>query len=185
MVKSLFSMFCFNCKTPNPKVDIKENGTMATVTQICSNCGPGSRVNAAVDPAIHFRKFCCWECDVMFCYSDVWCANKQGLFTVQASCLCSVTNRTYFIHQKELLIPSVMDKVKKIKNATWSGDGHFGSMGHSPMEQPAIHFRKVCCWECDVIFCLIDQSSQNSVNKENKRNQNSKNKEELFTVSLQ
>ena len=56
--------------------------------------------------------------------------------------LCSVTTRTYFIHQKELLIPSAMvywekyrnsliDKVKKIKNATWSGDGRFDSMGHS------------------------------------------------------
>jgi hypothetical protein len=40
VLMSLFSMYGFNCKTPNPKVDIKKNGTMATVTQICSNCGP-------------------------------------------------------------------------------------------------------------------------------------------------
>ena len=26
---------------------------------------------------------------------------------------------------------SLIDKVKKIKNATWSGDGRFDSMGHS------------------------------------------------------
>ena len=85
VLMSLFSMFCFNCKTPNPKVDIKKNGTMATVTQICSNCGPTLKKLPMEQPAIHFRKVCCWECDVMFRYSDVWCGNKQGLFTVQAS----------------------------------------------------------------------------------------------------
>ena len=40
MILSLFSMFCFNCKRPNPQVGIKRNGSMAVVTQCCSVCGP-------------------------------------------------------------------------------------------------------------------------------------------------
>ena len=32
MLLSLFSMFCFNCKSPNPQVDIRKNGSMAVVT---------------------------------------------------------------------------------------------------------------------------------------------------------
>ena len=141
VLMSLFSMFCFNCKTPNPKVDIKKNGTMATVTQICSNCGPTRNFQWNSQPFI-LGRFAAGN--VMLCFailmSGVGISKVFLLFKHLG--LCSVTTRTYFTHQKELLIPSVMvywekyrnsliDKVKKIKNATWSGDGRFDSMGHS------------------------------------------------------
>ena len=56
--------------------------------------------------------------------------------------ISTINCRAYYIHQNKLLVPSVMkhweeyqksliNKVKKIKNATWSGDGRFDSMGHS------------------------------------------------------
>ena len=55
---------------------------------------------------------------------------------------CTITSRAYHIHQNKVLVPSLMmhreiyqkaliEKLKKIKNATWSGDGRFDSMGHS------------------------------------------------------
>ena len=40
MLLSLFTMFCFKCKSSNAKVDIKRNSSMAVVTQCCSACGP-------------------------------------------------------------------------------------------------------------------------------------------------
>ena len=36
---TLFSMFCFKCKTENPKVNMTQNGTMVTVRQYCKSCG--------------------------------------------------------------------------------------------------------------------------------------------------
>ena len=141
MLMSLFGMFCFNCKTPNPKVDIKKNGTMAMVTQVCSNCGPKRNFQWNSQPFI-LGRFAAGN--VMLCFailmSGVGISKVFLLFKHMG--LCSVTIRTYFMHQKELLFPSVMlywekyrnaliDKVKKINNATWSGDGRFDSMGHS------------------------------------------------------
>ena len=50
--------------------------------------------------------------------------------------------RTFFFHQKNFLLPAVLsywghyqaalfEKIKNIKDAVWSGDGRFDSMGHS------------------------------------------------------
>ena len=35
---AIFSLFCFNCKTENPDVEMKTSGTMVTVMQSCSKC---------------------------------------------------------------------------------------------------------------------------------------------------
>ena len=37
MLFNVFTMFCFQCKSANPKVSMKRNGTM-TVIQTCSKC---------------------------------------------------------------------------------------------------------------------------------------------------
>ena len=50
--------------------------------------------------------------------------------------------RTFFMHQKTFLFPSILHywetdwasligKLKDVKDALWSGDGRFDSMGHS------------------------------------------------------
>ena len=141
MLMSLFSMFCFNCKTPYRKVDIKKNCTMATVTQICPTCGQlknNFEWNSQPNTLGRYPAG-----NVMLCFailmSGVGISKVFLLFKHLG--LCSVTIRTYFMHQKQLLIPSVMlywekyqksliDTVKGIKNATWSGDARFDSMGH-------------------------------------------------------
>ena len=56
--------------------------------------------------------------------------------------LCSMTCRTFFLHQKRFLFPPILyhlevykerliRKVKRTKDIVWSGDGRFDSMGHS------------------------------------------------------
>ena len=56
--------------------------------------------------------------------------------------LCTITGRTYYKHQNRFLLRSViihwknyqnalMEQVKNVKDATWSGDGRFDSIGHS------------------------------------------------------
>ena len=53
----------------------------------------------------------------------------------------AVSARTYFRHQNRFLLPlivyywesyraALVDKVKQVKDAVWSGDGRFDSMGH-------------------------------------------------------
>jgi hypothetical protein len=41
MLMTLFSKFCFNCKSDLPSVSMKVYGTMATVDQDCRICGNG------------------------------------------------------------------------------------------------------------------------------------------------
>ena len=38
MLWKLFLLFCFNCKTENPQVTMRQNGTMVTVMQQCRKC---------------------------------------------------------------------------------------------------------------------------------------------------
>ena len=38
----LFSLFCFKCKRDQPKVTMKQRGTMVIVNQHCSICGDNS-----------------------------------------------------------------------------------------------------------------------------------------------
>lgn len=56
--------------------------------------------------------------------------------------LAAISPRTYFVHQKKFLFPSIflfwekyraalIEKVKGVKDAEWSGDGRFDSMGHN------------------------------------------------------
>ena len=56
--------------------------------------------------------------------------------------LSAYNARTFFFHQKNFLFPAVLnyweryqaaliEKIKKMKDAVWSGDGRFNSMGHS------------------------------------------------------
>ena len=44
MLVQLFNVFCFKCKDGNPKVTMKQNGTMVTVSQHCQKCGDNAFV---------------------------------------------------------------------------------------------------------------------------------------------
>eukprot|EP00794_Sanderia_malayensis_P010407 gene10407-biopygen7584 len=39
MLATLFQMFCFNCKSSGPRMEMKSIGTSVSVTQTCDTCG--------------------------------------------------------------------------------------------------------------------------------------------------
>ena len=40
---TLFSMFCFNCKTEKPQLQVSKTGTMVTIVQCCKECSKEGR----------------------------------------------------------------------------------------------------------------------------------------------
>ena len=67
---------------------------------------------------------------------------SQRLLMFKHVSLCSISMRTYFYQQKNLLFPAVLthweryqstliEKVKLAMDVQWSGHSHFYSMGHS------------------------------------------------------
>ena len=140
MLLSLFSMFCFNCKSPNPQVDIRKNDSMAVVTQCCSTCGPTRNFQWNSQPYILGRHA---AGNLMTSFAILMSGvSISKVFLLFKNLGCTITSRAYYLHQNKFLFPSVImhwekyqnaliEKLKKVKNATWSGDGRFDSMGHS------------------------------------------------------
>ena len=139
MLMSLFSMFCFSCKSSNPQVDIKRNGSIAVVTQCCHACGRSFQWNS--QPNI-LGKHAAGNLMTSFAILMSGVSISKVFLLFKHLGLCTISSRAFYIHQNRFLFPSVIThwekyqadliaKVKKIKNATWSGDGRFDSMGHS------------------------------------------------------
>ena len=134
MLMSLFSLFCFNCKMPKPRVEIKRNGSMAKVTQLCSTCGPRRAFQWNSQPHM-LGKYPAGNLMIRFgiLMSGVNISKTIMLFKHMG--LCSISIRTYFIFPSVLLHwekyrRALVEKIKRVKNATWC-DGHFDSMGHN------------------------------------------------------
>lgn len=141
MLLSLFGMFCFNCKIPNPQVDIKKNGSMAVVTQSCTACGPTKTFQWNSQPYM-LGRYPAGNLMTSFAILMSGVSISKVFLLFKHLGLCSIISRAYYIHQNKFLFPSVIthwekyqnvliEKLKKVKNATWSGDGRFDSMGHS------------------------------------------------------
>ena len=67
---------------------------------------------------------------------------SQVLLMFRHMGLSAISVRTFFYHQRKFLFPAVLhhwesyrssllEKLKGIKDAQWSGDGRFDSMGHN------------------------------------------------------
>lgn len=141
MLISLFSMFCFNCKSPNPQVEIKKKGSMAVVTQCCSICGPTRNFQWNSQPYV-LGRHAAGNLMTSFAILMSGVSISKVFLLFKHLGLCSITSRAYYLHQNKFLVPSVLlhwekyqkaliENVKNIENATWSGDGRFDSMGHS------------------------------------------------------
>ncbi len=139
MLLSLFSQFCFNCKKENPKVVMKNTGTMVTVTQDCTNCTQGfiwrsQPFTLGRHPAGNVM--------LSFAILMAGASISKVLLVLRHMGLAVHSARQYHVHQRRFLLPSVfhywksyrkalLDKVRGMKEAVWSGDGRFDSMGHS------------------------------------------------------
>lgn len=140
MLVSLFSMFCFNCKSTSPGVTVKQCGTMATVTQSCDSCGKQYQWRS--QPFI-LGRYPAGNILLSFAILMSGVSISKVLLMFKHMGVCVISARTYFVHQNKFLFPAVvqywekyrdglMQTLKGVKEAlTWCGDGRFDSMGHS------------------------------------------------------
>jgi len=139
MLLSLFSLFCFKCRQGNPLVTMTRNGTMVTVCQNCKNCGQTFQWKS--QPLVLAR----YPAGNILLSSAVLLAGasiSKVLLIFKHMGLSVYCARTFFLHQKKFLFPVILfyweryrsklhDQIKSLKDAVWSGDGRFDSMGHS------------------------------------------------------
>ena len=142
MLMSLFSMFCFNCKSASPKVEITRNGSLATATQICKACPPDRFFQWRSQPFVLGRHP---AGNVMMGFSILMSGINinQVMLMFKHMNLLTISLRTYFRTQSKFLFPFILkhwesyqeNMIVELKNqdgrSTWSGDGRFDSMGHS------------------------------------------------------
>ena len=139
MLVQIFSLFCFNCKHEQPKVEVLTRGSMVTVVQDCLTCGKVYKWHS--QPFI-FGKYPAGNVMMSFGILMSGVQISQILLAFKHMGLSAISPRTYFYHQSKLLFPSVImqwkkyqsDLIKRLQNlndVTWSGDGRFDSMGHN------------------------------------------------------
>ena len=87
--------------------------------------------------------------------------------------------RTYYRHQSEMIIPSILiywesyqasliQSLRNVQNAVWSGDGRFDSMGHSAKYgvytmfcctiMKIVHFDLLQVIICEILYMLCSLS---------------------------
>lgn len=133
----IFSLFCFNCQTESPKPVLKKNGTMVKVIQLCKNC-PGFTWQS--QPLV-LGKFPAGNVLFSFAVLMAGASISKVLLFCRHMGLLAISIRTFFVHQKNLLFPSILHHWEtyriqllnslKSTDDVWSGDGRFDSMGHS------------------------------------------------------
>ena len=142
MLLSLFSMFCFGCKSNNPRVEMKQNGTMVTVIQYCRHCAgkPFTWKSQPYHPVL--GRYPTGNILLSFAVLLAGASISKVLLVFRHMGLCAYTARTYFAHQKNFLFPVILhhweiyraaliNQLKTTRDVVWSGDGRFDSMGHS------------------------------------------------------
>jgi hypothetical protein len=136
---ALFSVFCFKCKASEPKVKMKKNGTAVCVEQECSHCMNTFQWNS--QPLI-LSKYQAGNILLSFAVLVSGASISKILLVFRHLGLSVYHIRTFFRHQSDLLLPTIirywnsyqdglLSKWKKVDTNIWSGDGRFDSMGHS------------------------------------------------------
>ena len=139
MLMQIFQQFCFNCKEDSPEVTIKQTGSMAAVIQTCKKCKNEFKWRS--QPLV-LGSIPAGNLMMSFGILTSGVNISQVFLMFKHMGLAAITIRTFFRHQRQFLIPSVLlqwernrdsliEKIKSIKDAQWSGDGRFDSMGHS------------------------------------------------------
>ncbi|CAH1242501.1 Hypp6778 [Branchiostoma lanceolatum] len=140
MLVSLFSLFCFRCKEERPTVTVKMTGTMPIVTQSCTSCGEDSY--AWPSQPFVFGKYPTGNILLSFGILISGISLSKTLLLFKHIGLSMFSGRAYHQHQKKYLVPFILrywesyrqrliNLLKGEKNAVWSGDGRYDSMGHS------------------------------------------------------
>jgi len=136
---TVFSLFCFICKTNNPKVSMDSCGTMVTVTQHCQSCKKNFKWRS--QPFI-LGRYPAGNVILSLAVLMAGASISKVLLVFKHMGISVYESRTFFYHQSRFLFPtilkywetyqaSLLTKIKGMKDAVWSGDGRFDSMGHS------------------------------------------------------
>ena len=136
---TLFSLFCFKCKTEKPKVKMHQNGTMVTVFQSCASCGVES-FNWRSQPFVVGR-YPAGNVLLNFAILMAGASVSKILLVFRHMGIAAYTWRTYFYHQSRFIFPTILlhwetyqstliESFKGIKESVWSGDGRFDSISH-------------------------------------------------------
>ncbi len=139
MLVSLFSLFCFKCKTGSPNVNVKVRGTMAIVEQTCKSC-EGSYTWRS-QPLV-LGKYPAGNILLSFAILMSGSSISKVLLLFRHLGLKLYSVRTFFYHQRKFLFPLILqhweksrtvliNRLKGVKDSVWAGDGRCDSMGHS------------------------------------------------------
>ena len=137
---TLFSMFCFACKTGKPKVKMSKNGTMVTVVQYCSACQE-KPFTWRSQPFV-LGRYPAGNILLSFAVLMAGASISKVLLVFKHFGLSAYCARTFFYHRSKFIFPTILlhwqsyqkaifDELKGIKETVWCGDGRFDSMGHS------------------------------------------------------
>ena len=156
MLMNIFTIFCFNCKAVNPTAEIKCNGTMATVTQICKTCKPGKQFQWRSQPLV-LGKHPAGNIMMSFGILMSGINISQAMLMFRHMNLFAISLRTYFVHQSKFLFPSILNhweseqsnmiaqlKGNKDSSCIWSGDGRFDSPSMVSIPCSAIAYQNWC-----------------------------------------
>ncbi len=127
MLMMLFQLFCFNCKSSSPSVEVRRTGSMATVIQSCKQCKKEYRWRS--QPLL-FGKVPAGNLMMSLAILTSGVNISQVFLMFKHLGLLAISVRTFFQHQRKFLFPSVLLQWEKHRSSLIvSGSGrHLGGM---------------------------------------------------------
>ena len=120
---------------------MKQRGTTVIVNQHCSICGDNS-YSCKSQPMLFNGRYPAGNVLLSFSILMAGASISKIPLVFKHMDLSAYNARTFFFHQKNFMFPVVLNfwehnqaapfgEMKNMKDAVWSGDGQFDSMGHS------------------------------------------------------
>lgn len=134
----LLFQFCHSCFFSQPKISVKQTGTMLTVKTDCSNCGQTKIWTSQPDL---LGKFPAGNLLLSFAVLCAGASIRKVLLVFRHMGVLAYHEPTYYYHQRHLLIPSIVSFWRRYQSklleslkdrvVVLAGDGRHDSMGHS------------------------------------------------------
>ncbi|XP_015779720.1 PREDICTED: uncharacterized protein LOC107357593 [Acropora digitifera] len=102
---TVFSLFCFICKTNNPKVSMDSCGTMVTVTQHCQSCKKNFKWRS--QPFI-LGRYPAGNVLLSFAVLMAGASISKVLLVFKHMGISVYESRTFFYHQSRFLFPTIL-----------------------------------------------------------------------------
>ena len=138
--RSVFTLFCFNCKAEKPEVRMEQNGTIVTVEQQCTSCY--AKPFRWRSQPLMLGRYQARNILLSFATLIADASISKVLLVFRHFGLAAYSSRTFFYHQRKYILPSILQywesyqaklvqSLKSVQDCVWSGYGRFDSMGHS------------------------------------------------------